>query len=558
MQKFGVILQNVNTQDPNCLLNQPCSSIESFISGKFRLAFRPSGCGGGTNPDSNWCQKALIEDGFAPAEYDCTNTGDCVSDDIDFKNTNDIISKICALKPSSGTRNFMAPAGFSPSCVDVRRTSNTIKVGQSDGVYEYSYLVTFQSNYLRGKVSVLEIKPPQTSPSVSTIQGVITSSYSANQLGVVTQTGLAFVDNAGNQPTGGVYLAYKCESRTMPLTSVTVGPVDTAISTIALTGYLYQWLRIGKNYVQIIALSNSDLTATISPALSPLDIGTTSDAEVGVFYSDPTQANGVSTNCLSSRIYTTGSIFDSSAVELDLKTKLRGLSQVIDTTDDNSIIVTRSNFASRDLFIGYRWTITFTRQNGDLNPLQCIIPSSGKAALAGTGAIVNGVACTVGTLRNGSLFSGYFQLGISYPHSYVSSPSIVNNPTQIPWNIDATNMMSILANTPLTPIPDVGSFNPFGTLAISRVSYVPTQPYVHKRWSGQYRWTVSFVPGLPASRTGAPTSLVVANFLVVPVAVQGKPVGTKNNISVSIPVGIGNTPVVGNQICGIFRPSLHT
>jgi len=558
VQKFGVILQNVNTQTVGCVLSTACSSIEDLISGKFRLAFRPSGCGGGTNPDSNWCQKALIEDKFAPAEYDCTNTGDCVSNDIDFKSTSDIINKICALKPSSGTRNFMAPANFTQPCVDVNLISNTIKVGQSDGVYEYSYQVTFRSNYLRGKVSVLEIKPPQTSSPVSTTQGEITSSYLDNQLGVVTQTGLAFVVNAGNQPTGGVNLAYKCESRTMPLTSVTVGPVDTAISTIALTGYLYQWLRIGKNYVQIIALSNSDLTATISPALSLVDIGTpTSDAEVGVFYSDPTQVNGVSTNCLSRRIYTTGSIFDSSAVELDLKTKLRGLSQVIDTTDDNSIIVTRSNFKMRDLFIGYRWTITFTRQNGDLNPLQCIIPPSGNAALAGTGgsSIVNGVACTVETLRNGSLFSGNFQLGISFPHKYVGTPAIVNNTTPIPWNIDATNMMSILTNTPQIPISNVGrSFNPFGTLAISRVSYVPTQPYVHKRWSGQYRWTVSFVPFLPDSRTGMVPPLVVKNSLTVGGVLKNISIGTGNKL---LPNDDPKTAIVGNQIGGSYALSFR-
>jgi hypothetical protein len=133
---------------------------------------------------------------------------------------------------------------------------------------------------------------------------------------------------------------------------------------------------------------------------------------------------GVSWTCYTKRSYTTVSI---SLVEqaFDITTKIKAISDI-----PYSIEVSRSiHSLSSNFVVEYSWTITFHRQNGDLNPLAC-----DNSRLAGTNSD-NKTSCTVSTIRDSSLISGDFALGITYPHVYEAKPVSYNAKT-LPWNID--------------------------------------------------------------------------------------------------------------------------
>jgi hypothetical protein len=179
-------------------------------------------------------------------------------------------------------------------------------------------------------------------------------------------------------------------------------------------------------------------------------------------------ANGVSENCLSARVYESTRL-SAVALEIDVKTRLMGLRQVIDTTDPNSIVVSRSHYSSTSTKIGYEWTITFVRQNGDLNPLGCV--TTGILLSTNTGGVVR---CVVTEHRKGSLMSGSFKLGISYPNKNIGIPNIYNS-LSMPWNIDASNMAAILSRNHSSGIDS------FGLVTVSRAVYIPVAK-AQKRW----------------------------------------------------------------------------
>lgn len=361
----------------------------------------------------------------------------------------------------------------------------------------------------------------------------------------------------GNQPNGVFDLTYTCESYSVPV-DITVSNMGytVTVTTPGISFSLYQFLRIGTTYHQIVGLTSptvanlggvgytSPFFQTAASIMLFYPGGPNGDAEYGVFYSDPTDVNGVSEPCYQQRKYPTSSISPIDTA-LDIQTKIRALSGVISEVT-GSISVQRTYYASNASHVGYSWTITFYRQNGNINPLIC-----DHAQLVGTNT-AGGAVCTVKTITDGTLIAGTFKLGMSSPHQYEGTPS-AQNATIVPWNIDANSLQQNL---------EVKAG--FGTVAVSRVAYTPTGEPLFRifcittmsyllfhtcftgqlRWSGGYLWTVSFV-----SRNGQLPPMSVSSNITAHTHSAHLYIGTQKY---KLPYDDPGTAVIGNQVSGQF------
>jgi hypothetical protein len=162
--------------------------------------------------------------------------------------------------------------------------------------------------------------------------------------------------------------------------------------------------------LQIVEIIDS-FTANISPpfplsTVTSLSTFNVIDGEYGVFYSDPSLADGVSEVCNQQRLYETGTM-DVADNSDDIRSKMRALPVISSVTD--SISISRNYHKANSSRVGYYWTITFFRQNGNIKPLSC-----DTSILNGTNAA--GASCVVTTVQDGSLISGDYTLGMTYPH----------------------------------------------------------------------------------------------------------------------------------------------
>jgi len=170
-------------------------------------------------------------------------------------------------------------------------------------------------------------------------------------IGDVSDPGnFAFELTQGNQPDGTFKLTYTCEADSQSLSSVSI--TEKGFKVILPVEYeLYQYLRLGTSYHRIVA-NISMFEAEIYPAYISSQLITSSstititDAEYGFFYSDPTNDYGVSESCYNSREYTT-SIISTVDTEVDIRVKVRALSDVISQVTD-SIEVKRTYYAAND------------------------------------------------------------------------------------------------------------------------------------------------------------------------------------------------------------------
>ena len=163
---------------------------------------------------------------------------------------------------------------------------------------------------------------------------------------------------------------------------------------------------------------------------------------------------------------------------------LRGLTTVINQ-DSDSISVTRTAYGVNSGRVGYLWTITFVKQHGDVPPLGCTTADGlGVSTLTST-VTASTTRCSVTTTQHGSLITGSFSLGQTFPHAYQGTPK-ANSTVSMPWNINALNLSYVLSNT----LAADGTSLLFGTVSVARVAYIPPS---QNRWSGGYLWTLAFV-----------------------------------------------------------------
>lgn len=475
VQVFGVIVQGVDTS--SCSAGAACAAVEAGLSGFYRLQFDPNQCGTFSDKiESNWCAIALNDDGVTG--YDCSATS-CLTTFIDITSSASVVqAALCAIKGSGAVSFMLSPDGL---CVAVTRTAYAMNVNATAGVYAVSYSVEFTGQYVRGSVPALAVSYSNVSHSATSVflNTFTNSSGSTVALGSVQRPGnVALTLVEGNQPDGLFTLTYACEARTVK-TVVNVTDVpnsDTSIISVSAAILVqFQYILILDKYHQIISVDSTAARGVVSPAfdLSPYQgISTFANAEVGAFYSDPSDFYGVSAACYTPNIHITLDM-NQSVTEYDLNTKLRALSPVVVDSDD-SLTITRSYYPSTASRIGYIWTIVFNRQNGDLIPMAC-----NDAFMFGTNSI-GGAACLVNTVQNGSLVDGDFSISVMSPNSYIATPLNYSS-LSLPWNIDPASLASILSAT-----------TGFGVVDVSREAYSAGQ----SRWSGGYIWTISFTGAL--------------------------------------------------------------
>ena len=528
VQNIGVIVSGLNTS--SCTTGSPCPSVESGFTGVFVLQFDPNQCGTFSDTTaSNWCTIALNDAGITG--YDCSATS-CLTPFISVLDSAATVqSALCNLQGSGSTTFMTSPDGL---CVNVSRTAFALNANATSGEYMILFSIEFNGAFVRGNVPALLVtysNVTYSTPGVAFIDSTTNSSSGlTTTLGSVDQVGnIGYMAVEGNQPDGLFTLTYFCEARVvLTIVNVTAVSASTSLITVPGSGILqvYEYIRIQQTYHQIISVDATGTVGTITPAfdLTPYaGIFTFANALVGAFYSDPYDIFGVSAACYTSNIYVTLPM-NQSEVSADMSAKLRALSPVVVDTDD-SLTITRSYYSSTSNRIGYIWTITFNRQNGDLIPLLC-----GTAQLFGTNSI-GGASCFISTVRNGTLIDGSFAVGVTSPNAYISTPLNYSS-ISVPWNIDPFNFGSILSST-----------TGFGAITVNRQPYFADQI----RWSGGYLWTVSFV-----GRFGAVPSMTIQNNLTLSAAPAS---------NTTITVGTGDNPlafddpgtaVVGNQVGGFF------
>jgi hypothetical protein len=417
-------------------------------------------------------------------------------------------------------------------CVNVNRTAAAIDQNATAGSYLVMYTVEYVGQYLRGNVPPLTVR--YSNVTHATASSAFVSSFTNSTSGITTSLGsvdrvdnIAYTVTEGNQPDGLFNLVYSCERRTV-YTVVNVTVVSSTQSIIkASTPVLvqYEYIRIQTTYHQILTVDATGTVATITPAfdLTPyVGIFTFADAETGAFYSDPYDLFGVSAACYTPNSHVTLSM-NQSVVAADLSTKLRALSPVVVDSDD-SLTITRTYYPANATRIGYVWTISFNRQNGDLLPMVCQTNNQ----LLGTN-LAAGASCVVSTVQNGTLIDGTFSLSVTSPNAYIATPANYTALT-VPWNIDAGSLTSILSAT-----------TGFGAVGVTRTPYFPSG---QTRWSGCYLWTVSFT-----GRTGdVPNMTPSSNLIASPSGVTLN-VGSHNYLLAHDDPG---TAVEGNQVGGYF------
>ena len=204
VQSFSITLKNIDTT--MCTQNAACPSVESLLTGYFRLAFNPNECGSGAGAEDNLCVKALKDDGVRDTEYQCgpklalassAELLQCTTRELDITNTTDIKTGLCE-------KSFMGDE----NCVSITKT--TTLVGSPDlliGQYKIDYSITFLGKYLRGKLPKLMIRTP-SDPYKPEIK------YNGLPINDMKDKTLADVTTWGNQPEEEVKITYYCEKRT--------------------------------------------------------------------------------------------------------------------------------------------------------------------------------------------------------------------------------------------------------------------------------------------------------------------------------------------------------
>jgi hypothetical protein len=209
---------------------------------------------------------------------------------------------------------------------------------------------------------------PFSNITSTTATATFSNNYNgAHYLGnVATTSGLGYEVVKGLQPSGSFVLTYTCESNTVPVT------VAVSYGTVTVTGAtleLYKWLRLKTTYHQIVALQYDSSTGlivsgTISPSYSTAETiaggSALTQAEYGVFYSDPGSADGLSYFCReqSNRFTTSAIAYVASAATV--KSTLTALTAVI-SQSTSALTVTRSYYAKTQDYVGYKWTVTFNK-----------------------------------------------------------------------------------------------------------------------------------------------------------------------------------------------------
>jgi hypothetical protein len=515
-----------------------CANAKTLVGAMtFKLFWDADDCGLDSlndNQNSNFC---VIEATAGGLTYGCSS--ECESDDLTF-NT-DALTLQSALE---GQMEFDSSGGafwgssLGPS---VTVTAETFGTSSTDYKFVVYFEFTFDGQYVRGNVPPVQVSDVDASSLAAGITYSNLGQASDGQLQVSTShatfdtSAEAFTVKEGNQPEGEFKLTYFCEARTEDLTASVSNfnelTITASPNAIDLNDYLYMHVRLVNSYYQIVSVDSvNNQKATFFPDYSTQSTLQDVSGEVGIFFSDPQKANGVSDSCLSLRSYETG-VISKSANDEAIKIAIRGLTSVIQITDPFSILVrdpvsgdavTRHAHGSGK--IGYVWTVEFVRQHG--NPAQMTCNDDALSPMSSDNAAT--VSCDVSTYQEGTLIDGTFTLRQNYPHKYLvgtGGQSVHTSPSFV-FNIDADHMAQ-----------ELSQMAAMGNVTVARTTY---QTGTDKRWYGLYTWTISFtdklgdVDPLDPDTSGLSAAGISADATIeVTTVLDGNEV--KGTFSVSIP-----------------------
>lgn len=532
VQQLGIIISGINTNGSNnssfaCYnreVGDSCEEVEDNLSGSFTIAFDFDECGG---KGPNFCQAALshhdpdigiisctpgkVSDPSLGGEH-CVSQAVQISFDSQQGDVGSLQWAINSLVDDNG-KSFMTNSKVPSKSTAVtvvkqgriiRKGSCVIPDGESiavcDGEYELIYNITFDAEHSTGDVPPLQIF--YSDIEFNTFSFIYNEKMCPRNVfpdGCSAGSGFAASINHGNfyknslyesaieivkgsQPSGMVALDYECESLTYRLRE---GYNMTAEGNSAIfhdSSFLNnakrgQWLRFSTNeghdqYHEITQIDIASSTVLLKESVG--DLITSSDVEIGTFFSDWKEEygfSGVSPECRSMRVHQTVPIDVSAKLDIisnaDWKQKLGSL-PVVDST---GITVSRQIVNNLSSKVGFIWNITFSKQPGAVNKMACR-------------TVIGENFCSVSKIQNSSIIQGSFKLGTTWPHEYVSENQTLYESAELDWNIDS-NAMTIELSGILADGESV-----FGDLEIERTPYI--QPG-HLRWSGGYTWAITFL-----------------------------------------------------------------
>ena len=534
VQKLGVVISNINTdgdgvESTACMglnVGDSCQAIEDAISGFFTVSFDFDQCGG---DGVNYCQLAILEFDGDLGTISCSpgfvtdpfSGGDhCVSEPV--------VHSYSSIEGDVGTLQhalnnlvddngvfFMNSANMpgKQEAVTVSRQGRIKTKGSCtidplglnpascSGEYELLYEITFDSFHTSGDVPPITIVT--SNYMIDKASASYTSSICPFLLGCEDPIGAAldsyhasFYNGdagseaveyiKGSQPTGFISLDYECESA---VTNLPVGhfmtiSADGMTATFDYASFVSsmvvgQWIRFsagdGLDHYRRI-----DFIDLISETVSfeeraPILGASYSDVEYGDYFSDWSEANGVSgvsNHCASSRIRTTlpidVNVHSSAVSQIDWKGKVGALAII----DSSGVLVSRHLAHDLSSEIGLIWEVTFQKQPGNVHSMNCR-------------TVTGNNECSVSTLQDASFIGGGFKLQTMWPHEYVSNSPILFETNNIRWNANPSDLTNALES-----IKDAEDNKVFGTVHVTRTPYKTSTDL---RWSGGYDWAVTFL-----------------------------------------------------------------
>lgn len=505
IQTLGFWLLNVDT------LNQGMDDLDTDLASVFTtpisIYFDADLCG--SSEGVNFCQLGVDEDSPNVGKIDCDVSVTYCRTSVDIYTSNTLISA-SDFQAQLNSMTFDGKEFMTDSDgvgVNVTRTREIFGTQHdSDGIYHVEYQITFAGRHLRGNVPKLRVNTNDLiDPNALSFDGDAILSVCCDEscalcsqsVGALFEDGDAYVSSEGNQPDGNFELGYECEGRTVDVVAFVDSSSDDVHIKFAagsLVVYPGNYIRIGTgsidSYYEIDSVREQDSdSANITLTTAYAGIATTvTDAEVGVFYSDPTKTGGVSDTCASKRVRETASI-PVDSTEATISASLRALPNVRSSASLLSV-TPRVALPSNSSFVGYYFDVTFRGQPGDLKLMTCddsLLTSSREQSLNDDGFDDRSKSCNVSVIQDGSLVNGEFGLRLFWPHEYVGAPSSYNA-SGMRWSISAARLEDTLEA--------VLAFNgqhPWGLLDVSRSAYTPS---ADNRWSGGFAWTVTFLSSI--------------------------------------------------------------
>ena len=469
--------------------------------------------------------------------------------------------------------------------VDVTLATEVVTAASSGGVINLHFNVTFSGDGLRGDISSMEV--------ASNLLTNTSKHVFVTDLQVSTP-------HEGAQPAGSFYLTYHCESRTTGVevaattgsssftlknaTNATVGDVVRVNVGTHQDRFGAQSRGASYEYFRVTGVAKNgpvdDGTVEVALDRSFSDAGGWFQGEIGVWYSNMSDAYGVSAACYGADPETTLRIDHNASADY-LKEKLEALSTI---PSGGGIEVVRVPIPAGNArrfgkdwddveVVGYDYNITFVRNHGDLHDLFCEIENAnlggGQHPFETTNPKLNNAApprgkqCSVSQwtdrpFTNGVFLDGTWTVSLPFPHfqqAYDKSNGeggVRRNFTTAPLRFDASAAQVAKA---MEDIYDARSGDRvFGTVGVTRAPYMPS---ADSKWSGQYLWVVTFL-----SRPGNVPPMLAGDAALFGNDGNGTRVaGRSVTLPANLTVGTGTRPLTvdapgaeseGNEVTGTF------